>query len=137
MRMYQTKLTLPQQSSHDGTEIAFDTFGRHLDAFASLPTTYFVIKQGTRWITGADKSEAITSLDERRVRVENMSSYSTHRPTHHNQNAFLTSGPHIRRHLVLLPLEIVFKQGQRIFKSCYHETYVHLTHKNVSTEFLF
>jgi hypothetical protein len=28
-------------------------------------------------------------------------------------------------------------QGQRIFNSCYRETYVHLTHKNVSTEFLY
>jgi RimJ/RimL family protein N-acetyltransferase len=28
-------------------------------------------------------------------------------------------------------------QGQRIFNSCYREIYVHLTHKNVSTEFLY
>jgi uncharacterized membrane protein len=31
----------------------------------------------------------------------------------------------------------VIYQGQRIFNSCYRETYVHLTHKNVSTEFLY
>ena len=31
----------------------------------------------------------------------------------------------------------VVEQSQRIFNSCYRETYVHLTHKNVSTEFLY
>jgi hypothetical protein len=32
---------------------------------------------------------------------------------------------------------VVTVQGQRILNSCYRKTYVHLTHKNVSTEFLY
>jgi hypothetical protein len=31
----------------------------------------------------------------------------------------------------------LWDQGQRIFSSCYRETYVHLTHKNVLTAFLY
>jgi tetratricopeptide (TPR) repeat protein len=38
---------------------------------------------------------------------------------------------------LLVEHESFYSQGQRIFNSCYRETYVHLTHKNVSTEFLY